>query len=429
MGLATHMGAEFPRGLKLSGTIDGAVGFSGEGSFQGQLGFHGAALTIPDSPPIRFDDAYLVADTGHVRLSPALVRTDDQDQARLEGDYDVNAGSLDLTIATESMKVASLRAQVALAAVPWLEQVTDGQWQGDLHYHHDAENAGWTGQLQLSDARIPVPGLADPLQLSAVRARIDGARLVLDSIDATAGKVAFTGDYRYEPGAPRPHRIRLKAEELDAADLEMELLPTLRRSSGLIARALGRNRLPEWLNQRGVDGTLQIDDLLVGGSHLQNVRARLIWDSARAELDNLQAKLEQAAITGKLAINLRGPRPTYKFSGKVKGLSWQSGKMDAQGTLETAGTGPEVLANLQSQATFNATTLDFGTVSPWRAVSGSCSLAWSPRLHLSGVNLKTEDETYTGHGSIQDDGRLLITLSNGSKEMRMTGTLAKLKVE
>jgi hypothetical protein len=62
-------------------------------------------------------------------------------------------------------------------------------------------------------------------------------------------------------------------------------------------------------------------------------------------------------------------------------------------------------------------------------MSGSASLAWSPRLHLTGLTLKMEDETYTGSGSTLDDGRLVILLSNGSKEMRMTGTLAKLKVE
>ena len=53
-----------------------------------------------------------------------------------------------------------------------------------------------------------------------------------------------------------------------------------------------------------------------------------------------------------------------------------------------------------------------------------------PRLPpATGLNLKMEDEIYTGSGATLDDGRLVILLSNGSKEMRMTGTLAKLKVE
>jgi hypothetical protein len=216
---------------------------------------------------------------------------------------------------------------------------------------------------------------------------------------------------------------------MDAADLEAELMPTLRPNTGLIARALGRTTVPDWLKERAIDGSLQIDNLLLAGSRLQNVRARLIWDVTRVELENLQARLDRAAITGKLTLNLRGNRPTYKLTGKVKGLNWQSGKMDAEGTLETAGTGDQLLANLTTEGTFTGSALDFGTLAPWRSVSGSCNLAWSPKLRLTGVNLRMEDETFTGRGITQDDGRLLIQLNSGSKEMRMTGTLAKLKVE
>jgi hypothetical protein len=319
-----------------------------------------------------------------------------------------------------------------LAAVPWLEQVTSGQWSGQLHYRVAGGKAGWTGRLQIGDAQIAVPGLADPLEIASARAQIDGARIVLDRLEAQAGKVAFSGEYRYEPGAARPHRLRLRAEEVDAADLEAEFMPTLRRGTGLIARALGRAQVPVWLAGRAADGTLQIDDLLLAGGHLKNVRAHLLWDVARVEFDALQAKLDRAAITGKLTVNLRTARPSYKLTAKVKGLDWQAGKLDADGTLETSGTGSQLLANLTSEGTFTGATLDFGTPEAWRSISGSYNLAWSPaapRLRLTGLNLRTEDETYTGRGATQDDGRLAILLTSGSKEMRLSGTLAKLKVE
>ena len=80
-----------------------------------------------------------------------------------------------------------------------------------------------------------------------------------------------------------------------------------------------------------------------------------------------------------------------------------------------------------SKGTFTGAALDFGTTAPWRTVSGTYIL--SPRGRLSDVNFKTEDESYTGRGSTQDDGRLLIFLNNGSREMRMTGTLARLRLE
>jgi hypothetical protein len=429
--LARHMGAQFPPRLALSGSMDGAIGYSGEGSFQGELGFRDAAVTIPGSPPVRFEQARVVVDHGHARLEPALVRTASGDQAHLQADYDLDEGTLDLAISADGMAIESLRTQVAMAAVPWLEQVRSGRWTGQLRYRGGAGKSGWSGRLDLADAQIAVPGLADPLELASARAQIDGARLSLDRMNARAGKLAFTGEYRYEPGTARPHRLRLRADEVDAADLEDELAPTLARNASLIARALGRAPLPDWLRQRAVDGTLQIEGLVVAGTRLDNVRGRLLWDGARAELDGIQARLEHAAVTGKLTINLRGIRPSYRFAGKLKGLGWQSGKLDAEGTLEASGAGARLLASLTSKGTFTGTALDLGTA-PLRAVSGSYALAWSqgtPRWRLTDLALQVEDETYTGSGATQDDGRLMIVLTNGAKEMRMSGSLASLRVE
>ena len=74
MELARHMGAQFPLKLELTGTMDGAIGYSGEGSLQGALAFHDTALTTPDSPPVRFEQAHIILDRNHARLTPALVR-------------------------------------------------------------------------------------------------------------------------------------------------------------------------------------------------------------------------------------------------------------------------------------------------------------------------------------------------------------------
>jgi hypothetical protein len=429
LDLATHMGADFAPKLKLGGTMDGAISYSNSGNFQGQLAFHDTALTIPESPPVSFENAYLILDNGHIRLSPALVRIAGGDQAEIEADYEMASQALDLAISTDGMKVESLRSQVALAAVPWLEQLQSGEWNGDLHYHRSPSGSGWTGRLELIDAQVQVPGLADPLKLASVRAQIDGTRVVLDQIEAAAGKVAFTGDYSYLPAAPRRHRVRIRIKELDAADLETELMPTLQRSSSIIARAFGRTNVPDWLKERSADGTLQIDDFLLAGMHLENVRARILWDVTRIDLEAFQARSEGASVSGKLTVSLRSSRPSYKFTGRVKGVEWLSGRMDAEGSLITEGTGNQLLANLTSELTFTGSALDFGSQAPWKNISGTCNLSWSPRLRVTALNFRAEDETYTGRGSVQDDGRLVILLSSGGREMRMSGTLAKLKVE
>ncbi len=440
MGLALHMGVPLPPGVTLSGTMDGAMVYTQGGRLQGELGFHDTAVGTPDSPPVRFEQAYVILDSGHARLSPAVVRVGEAlapaspgapaDQAEIEADYNLSGNIFDLTIHTESMPVAALRAQAALASVPWLEQVNEGTWSGDLHHHREPGKSLWTGKVTIHDAQMAVPGLADPVHFHAARLQIEGARILLDQMDAQAGSLAFGGEYRYEPSLARPHRVRLRAHAVDAAVLEAELMPALRRGRTLLARALGRNSLPDWLKALAAEGTLQIDDLALDGSHFAGVRARLRCDGPRIELDGLQAALGRAAIAGKLAISLRGAQPAYKLAASVKGLNWQSGKVDAEGTLETSGVGAQLLANLKSEATFNGSALDFGAPAPWHRVTGTCNLAWSPRLHLTDLSVKTaEDETYTGRGGAQEDGRLVIQLSNGVREMRMAGPPANLKLE
>ena len=100
--------------------------------------------------------------------------------------------------------------------------------------------------------------------------------------------------------------------------------------------------------------------------------------------------------------------------------------------LETFGTGTQLLTNATAEGTFAGSAIEFGSLPPMRGVSGNYAFSWwqaGPRLRLTGLTLRTDDETYTGSGATRDDGRLLILLTNGAREMRMSGTLAKLKVE
>jgi len=428
--LARHMGAQFPPNLEVEGVLNGAIEYS-DGNLQGQLAVPVGSVTIPNSPAMRFDRAAIVFDSGHIRLSPTAVRTSDQDEAQVEADYAMGDNTLDLAISTDGMKVESLRAQVALAAVPWLEQVRSGEWSGELHYHYGVDLSGWTGRLAIKGAEIPVPGLTDPLELGSANAQIEGARVALDHIQAQVGTNAFVGSYSYEPGVLRPHRLRLRAPKLDAAALEAEWMPTLRRDPGLLARALGRNTLPDWLKYRGVDGNIQVDDLAIAGAHLQNVRAHVLWDEARVEFEDVQAKLDKASITAAVLVNLRGARPLYRMDARVKGLNWQAGKLDGQGVVETSGTGLQLVTNLTAEGTFTGSGFDFGGLTG-RAVAGNYSLAWglaAPRLRLSALNLRSDDGMYTGRGATQDDGRLIVVLTDGVKEVRVSGPWDKLKVE
>ena len=99
--------------------------------------------------------------------------------------------------------------------------------------------------------------------------------------------------------------------------------------------------------------------------------------------------------------------------------------------METAGTGLQLVTNLVAEGTFSGAGLDLGGLSG-RAVSGNYTLAWgtvAPRLKLTGLSLRSEDDTYTGQGGTLDDGRLLVLLSDGVKDIRLSGPWDRLKLE
>ena len=201
-------------------------------------------LTIPDSAPIRFDKARLLFDRGRLHLAPAVVRTAQDDQAELEADYAFETRNLALAISTPLLWMwASLRSQVALAAVPWLEQVRSGRWTGQLRYSwrprpvEAGEDIGWTGRFTLTDARIPLAGFAEPLQLSTANVQITARAMILDRMRAQRPilkRKANTGTSRLRCG-PTGCGWRSRNSMRGA---ERVLMPALSRGGGLIAGAL-----------------------------------------------------------------------------------------------------------------------------------------------------------------------------------------------
>lgn len=435
LNLARHMGAPLPPDLKLSGTLDGAAGYSVQGNPQGRLAFHDTALTVPGSPPIRFEQAELSFDSGRAHLAPAAVFTAANDSARLEADYGFATRSLDLYIRTDSMDVAALRAQASLAAVPLLEQLRSGRWRGDLRYRLEPgqTESGWSGSIRLTNATLALPGVAAVCNLDSAEARIDGTRVSLQHLRGSAGGIAFQGEYRYEPRLTRPHRFHLAIPSLDAAELERVLMPTLRRDHGLIARALrfglGPAPVPEWLRTRRMDGSIQIGTLAVGGLNASRVRARVLSDGARVELADLQGRLENGEVAGRLSVDLQGAVPAYRLASRLKSADWNGGRVSADALVETSGIGDALLANLHSEGSFSGQGFALAPLNQFRTISGCYSFDASGRWRFTDLQLSTGAEVFTGHGATQSDGRLEVEVSSGSRHLNVTGTLAQLRFD
>ena len=437
LDLARHMGAVVPPNLTVTGSLDGVLGYSGQGSLQGQLAFHNAAIAMPDSPAVRFAGAQLIFGGGHARLTPTQVVTAQNENATLQADYDWLAQSLDLTLSADAMPIASLRAQAALATIPWLQEVTKGTWKGQFHYRFSPQTPaknGWSGSLDLADAVFPVPGLASPVAVDSATVKLDGVRVELDHMHGSAGKIVFDGDYHYEPQMARPHRLRLRIPEADAAEVERQLLPSLDHSRGLIARALslGRPSLPAWLSGRRLDATVQIGALHLADAEVRAVQSHLLWDGSKADFEDIRARLNGGVVRASLAVNVHGSRPVYRLQASVKGVDWKSGKVDTDTVLETGGTGIDLLARLHASGTFSARGVEMDALPDLESVSGTYDLVWKsarPVWRFAGLQLVSGDDTYTGQGSTQADGRLMILLTSGSKEMHMSGTLAELRLD
>jgi stage V sporulation protein SpoVS len=133
-----------------------------------------------------------------------------------------------------------------------------------------------------------------------------------------------------------------------------------------------------------------------------------------------------------MVVNLRLSRPSYRLTGAVKGLIWQSGKVDAEGFVEASGAGAQLLATLNAEGKFSGEGVDLGVQPAWQSVSGAFRVTWAggaPRLRFTDLELAAGDDDYTGRGGTAEDGRLILLLTDGTREVRATGTLARLKVE
>ena len=169
------------------------------------------------------------------------------ESAELQGSYTLlQPHDLDLRITTRGLNVGDMRS-FGLAAIPLLDQTKQGTWRGWARYR-DGE---WSGEYDLSNARIPVDGLADPLRIQSASVKLNGARVAVTKLRAKAGKIAFTGDYHWEPAAVRPHKFNIAIEEADMAELARLLAPTLVRERGFLARTLRLDSAPapEWLKE------------------------------------------------------------------------------------------------------------------------------------------------------------------------------------
>jgi hypothetical protein len=429
---ARHMGAPFPAGVQVDGKVEGAIGYSNENGLQGRLALENASMKFPQGASAEFASAGVLIAKGRIVFGPAEVRTGNDQSAELEGDYSLDNSHTALKIRTRQLSIAEVQSSpaeaVAAPPIPLLEKLRQGAWKGWIAFERAGDQPGvWSGEYDLQNAALEIPGLAAPLRFASASVVMKDGSLRIDRIRAHLGAVALEGEYRYDPDAGRPHRLRVSVPELDLAELERLTLPTLRRNEGFLARTFRRKvALPKWLLEREVDGAVHVDKLRSGDSLLGEFRAHLVWDGPTILLSDVDCKQGEMHAQGKISVSAANRAPAYHLSGSVENLDYRNGQLDIDGDLDTSGLGQNLLLNLRSQGTFEGRDIELGPDAEVREIAGSyrvAPVAGIPRLSLTNLQVVQGQDTLVGQGSSQPDGHIVLELVSGRKQVRLTGML------
>ena len=415
-----RLGAPLPDTLTAEGALSGSVAYTMDSGFDGNLEVGAASLVLPDLPPLRAESLEVSVKDGAARLDPSMIQIGATDMAQVEASYSfIEDGGLDLKLSTPALSVADTRS-FGLKAIPLLEHTPQGTWRGWARYH-----AGdWTGEYELLNAKVSVDGLAEPLRIQSTAVSLTGKRAIANRLKAKIGDIAFTGDYRWEPTAARPHKFRLRVEEADLAELNRLLAPTLVHQSGLLETLrIGSTTMPDWLKDRRAEGTVSVGKLDVGDKTVHVETARVVWDQGKVRLEGIQGQIEESPVKGALTINLEGREPQYHFKGEVDNVPYKGGLVDFEGTADGDGLGLQLAATGRAEGTFKARSVSFAPDADFRTAVGRFELnnaSWK----LSNMELTQGTDSLTGSGASQPDGRLVLELVTArNKQVRYSGTL------
>jgi hypothetical protein len=416
--IARHMGAPLPDKLAADGSISGTLSYSRVAGLEGNIEVGEASLALPDSPPLKAPAVHVTVKDGGAKIEPVTVQIGETNKAVIEASYLGATQAFDLKLSTPALSVADTRS-FGLKAIPLLEHTPQGTWRGWARYH-----AGdWTGEYELLNAKVAVDGLAEPLLIQSAAVSLTGDRASANKLRAKIGAIAFSGDYRWEPAATRPHKFHLRIAEADLAEMNRLLQPTLvRQGSFLETLRLGSTALPDWLKGRRAEGTIAIGDLTADDRTIHIEKAQVEWDEAKVRFKDLDALIDDSSLQGELEILLDSRQPRFHFQGKIEGVPYKGGTLDFDGTADSEGSGAQLLAAARAQGAIRGQSVAFAPDADFRTIAGKFelkNLVWK----LSNVEVTQGADSLTGAGASQSDGKLVLELTGRNRQYRYSGPL------
>ncbi len=421
--VARHMGAALPEGFAADGKVAGLIGYSRPGGMQGQFEVHDSSVSLRNAGALDLRRAEFVVDGDKVSIRPSTVALADGQSADVEGEYDAGTGQVDLHVTTREMNVAELHTGsgrlFGLSGVPFLESCRQGTLRGSLRFLRDGDEAAWSGQFDVRNARIDVDGLKEPVRFASASVNISGPRMSVTRIRGRVGSVPFQGSYQRER-AGQTDRMSIEIADAELGELQTLLLPSLKRDTGLLARFRFRSiQVPEWLRSRRIDGTVRIDKLTFGDQEWKLGAARLVWDGSSVDLSGISAEQNGAEASGQISVDMRGALPRYHASGRLENIEYRDGTLTVDGSLDSSGFGEDVLSRVQGTGEFSGENLNLAPEVQFRTISGSFEIQSGGKVKLLGVQAIQGLESYSGQGITQADGRLVLDLTTGKRQVRV----------
>jgi hypothetical protein len=446
--LARNLGAPLPAKMTATGVVAGSVRYLNNEGLGGNLEVSDVVVNLPGAAPLKIPTATVFLKANSIVAGPNTVTGGGGDSADVEVVYQAGeGGGVEVKIMTRRMNVADVRAlaPLGLGSIPLLDRIADGTWRGTLSYANPdpSEMGTWSGDFEIQNTRLAVDGLADPVRIQSAAVSARDRSVAVTRIRAKVGDIAFAGEYRWgaqgaaEQGVtsdtegdsdsdaekPPPQSFRLQVAAADAKEVDRLFQPTISREGGLLARTLrlgAAGATPDWLTERNVEGAVSIGALTLADTRLSIDNARLTWDGAAVKLSAIQGKVDDAALTGELRVDLAGRAPVYRFEGDLADLPYKGGRLDFKGKILADGNGPALWASIRADGSLSGRSIAFSPDAEFRRATGRFQLNITdtgPHWKLSGLKVMQGNDSYSGQGSTQADGRLVLDLSSGGHQM------------
>lgn len=434
--LGRRMGLVLPQDLVVKGMLNGVVGYSNRSGLAGAVSIRDAVAALPDTPPLRVAAAYVAISPDRIHFEPATVETSAGGDLEAGGDYYLSDRRVQAVLKAGEFPLNALKSMVGawLEMPPAIAALQGGLVSGECTYAHalassDTGNPAvpsWSGQMQVANAVLDIPGLAFPLKRFNGHVAFDGPGLKVNRFSATLGRQAIYGSYQYTPSSRRTERVHLEMPSADLSDLEAALDPALEAQNLLARLRFTRRAIPSWMAGRNLEGDLRIDRFSVDRNILGPFSSHFIWQGTNLRFPSVQLNLPEGLIRAHGNVSLTSYTPRYRFDAKVTGFPWAGGLLNAEGELETSGVNGDSLHNLHATGNFTANGLGLSADDEFERISGLFDFSdaddW-PKLRLSDLLATRDDGDWNGTAASESNGKLLIDLERNGRQLHLISSL------